>query len=41
MELVYTRHVTEYAPSKTGEYQSDISQFWKDPSAAKDIWTGG
>ena len=29
MELVYTRHVTECAPSKTGEYQSDISHFEK------------
>ena len=25
--LVYTRHVTEYVPAKTGEYPSDIAQF--------------
>ena len=27
--LVYTRHMTEYALAKTGEYPSDILQFLK------------
>ena len=27
--LVSMRHVTEYSPAKTGEYQSDVSQFSK------------
>ena len=27
MRLIWMRHVTEYTPSKTGEYPSDITLF--------------
>ena len=37
--LVKTRHVTQYAPTKIGEYPSDIPQFkWYSPIFQTRVW---